>query len=328
MPERNLIIIHRGPEYVRDFTEIAERISAFEPSISVLCIDSRTTRAMSDDAWKRPTLTVALMSRFKADIRRGPVLTNRAIHKTGQHRIFMQAGLPTPPTVRFTQGMKLDPIMFGEYVVIKPTSPDLASYGRGIQLLRRRRLESMKINDFPRDHLIHRDRNGFIVQRFIDTGPMIPYTRLMTLFGVPLSCWSSSERVPRPPLEGSDEEIERLRITSNTGDLLNRFPCSDLDVLALAPRVGAAFPTIPVLGIDVIREERTGKLFILEVNPGGNVWHFSSRALAEIRQELGGASLVGAKKGELLGRQMMIDQLDAFDRAAEVLVHKVRELAA
>jgi hypothetical protein len=150
----------------------------------------------------------------------------------------------------------------------------------------------------------------------------------MTLFGLPLSCWSTSERIPRPPLEGSDEEIERLRITSNTGDLLDRFPCRDLDVLALAPRVGAAFLTIPLLGIDVIREERTGKLFILEVNPGGNVWHFSSRALAEIRQELGGASLVGARKGELLGRQMMIDQFDAFSRAAEVLVHKARELAA
>ena len=328
MPDRNLIIIHRGPEYVRDFTEIAARISTIEPSISVFCVDSKTARVMADDAWKRPTLTVALMSRFNAHIRRGPVLANRAIHKTGQHRIFMQAGLPTPPTVRFTPGAKLDPIMFGEYVVIKPTSPDLASYGRGVQLFRRRRLETMTLADFPRDHLIHRDRNGFIVQRFIDTGSLIPYTRLMVLFGVPLSCWSTKERVPRIPLGGADEEIEKLRITSNTGDLLDRFPCSDLDVLALAPRVGAAFPTLPVLGIDVIREERTGKLFILEVNPGGNVWHFSSRALAEIRQELGGASLVGAKKGELLGRQVMIDQFDAFGRAAEVLVHKVRELAA
>jgi hypothetical protein len=328
MPERNLIIIHRGPEYVRDFTEIAERISAIEPSISVFCIDSTTTRAMADDAWKRPTLTVALMSRFKTDIRRGPVLANRAIHKTGQYRIFMQAGLPTPTTLRFTPGMKLDPIMFGEYVVIKPTSPNLASYGRGIQLFRRRILESMKIADFPRDHLIHRDRNGFIVQRFIDTGPMIPCTRLMTLFGMPLSCWSTSERVPRPPLEGNDEEIEKLRITSNTGDLLNRFPCNDPDLLALAPRVGAAFAAIPVLGIDIIREERTGKLFILEVNPGGNTWHFSSGALAEIRQEIGGASIVGAKKGELIGRQRIIDQFDAFDRAAEVLVSKVHDMAS
>lgn len=328
MPERNLIIIHRGPEYMRDFMEIADRISTIEPSISVFCIDPSTTRVMADDAWKRPTLTVALMSRFRAHIRRGPVLANRAIHKTGQHRIFMQAGLPTPPTMRFTPGTKLDPIMFGEYVVIKPTSPDLASFGQGIQLFRRRKLETMTLSDFPRDHLVHQDRNGFIVQRFIDTGSLIPYTRLMVLFGVPLSCWSTKERVPRMPLGGTDEEIEKLRITSNTGDLIDRFPSSDLDVLALAPRVGAAFPTIPLLGIDVIREEKTGKLFILEVNPGGNVWHFSSRALAEIRQELGGASIVGAKKGELLGRQMMIDQFDAFGRAAEVLVHKVRELAA
>lgn len=43
---------------------------------------------------------------------------------------------------------------------------------------------------------------------------------------------------------------------------------------------------------------------------------------------MGGASLVGDRKGELLGRQLLIDQFGAFDRAAEVLVRKTRELAS
>jgi hypothetical protein len=328
MPERNLIIVHRGSDYVRDFREIAEKISITEPTISVYCIDPRTSRVMPDDAWQRPTLTVALLAKFKADIRRGPILANRAIHKTGQHHIFTKARLPTPPTARFVPGMKLDPIMFGEYVLIKPTSPDLASYGRGIQLFRRRTLETIRIADFPHDHLIHRDRNGFIVQRFIDTGPLLRMYRVQTLFGVPLYCWSARDMMPGPPVGGTDEEIARLCVVSNSGQDRIRWLCSDAEVLDLGARVGRAFPDIPILGMDIVPEERTGKLYVLECNPGGNTWHFSASATAAIRRQFGGGSLVGEKKAEETGRQLMIDQFGAFDRAAEVLVQKVRELAA
>ena len=328
MSERNLIVIHRGPEYARDFEEIAQKIGAIEPAISVFCIDQTASRIMPDDAWDRPTLTVALTTKYKVDIRRGPILTSRSILKPGQHRIFQDAGVPTPPTMRFFPGMKLDPIMFGEYVVIKPINPKLASYGRGIQLFRRRKLETMTIKNFPRDHLIHRDRDGYIVQRFIDTGPYLGVYRVLTLFGVPLYCYLGRDQLPQPAPGGTDEEIERHRITSNTGDYRVRFPCSDDDMLELGARVGKAIPDIPLLGTDIVREESTGRLYVLECNPGGNTWHFSSRLTASVRQQMGGMSLVGAKKADLIGRQMLIDQLGAFDRAAEVLVEKTKELAA
>jgi hypothetical protein len=327
MPEQNLVIIHRGPEYERDFQEIAEKISAIEPKVSVYPVEQRASHAMPDEDWKRPTLTVALAAHFKADIRRGPILMNRNIHKPEQYKAFVQAGLPTPPTLRYSPGMKLDPIMFGELVVLKPTSPDIASYGRGIQLFRRRKLEAMRMVDFPRDHLIRRDRNGFIVQRFIDTGPLLPLYRVTTLFGVPLFCWLEKERVPLPPPGQSDAEIESRRIVSNTGDFRERYPYSEDQILDLAVRVGKAMPDVPLLGTDIICEEKSGKPFVLECNPGGNTWHFSSKLTAGVRQRMGGLTLVGQKKAELLGRQMLIDQFGAWDRAAEVLVQKTRELA-
>jgi hypothetical protein len=327
MVERNLIIIHRGSEYVRDFRQISEKIAAIDPGIHVFPVNAAMSRAVPDDAWARPTLTVALLAKFKSEIRRGPVLANRAIHKAGQYRIFRKAGLPTPPTERFVPGMKLDPIVFGEYVVIKPTSPDIASQGRGIQLFRRRRLEAMSRADFPRDHLIHHDRNGFLVQRFVDTGPYIRMFRVSTLFGVPLYCWSAQEVVPFPAIGGSDEDVEKIRIASNAGEDRVRTLCTDPVVLELGARVGAAFPDIPILGTDIIPEEKTGKLYVLECNPGGNTWHFSSGETASIRRQFGGGSLVGEKKAEENGRQRMIDQFGAFDRAAEVLVQKVHDLA-
>jgi hypothetical protein len=283
---------------------------------------------MPDDAWTRPTLTVALQSKFKADIKRGLILKNRPILKPGQHKVFMDAGLPTPPTMRFFPGMKLDPIMFGEFVVIKPINPKLASYGRGIQLFRRRKLETMTISDFPRDHFIHRDRDGYIVQRFINTGPFLGVYRVLTLFGVPLYCFLAKEKVPQPTLGGTDDEIERLRVTSNTGTFRERWRCSDADVLALAVRVGEALPDTPLLGTDIIRDEATGRPFVLECNPGGNTWHFSSRLTTGVRQQMGGGSLVGAKKADQIGRQMLIDQFGAFDLAAQVLIDKTKQLAA
>jgi hypothetical protein len=328
MPDRNLVIIHRGADYEQDFREIAEKISIIDPKISVFCIDPRTIHAMPDEAWERPTLTVAFLSKFKAKIRRGAVLTNRAIHKPGQHRAFVEAGVSTPPTLRFIPGMKLDPIMFGEYVVIKPINPDLGSYGRGIQLFRRKKLETMLLTDFPPNHLIYRQRDGFVVQRFIDTGPHLPVYRVLTLFGEPLYSFKAWDMVALPPIFGSDSDIEKLRVTSNTGDFRTRAACADDDVLKLGALVGQALPDIPLLGTDIIREYKTGRLFALECNPGGNVWHFSSRITAGIRQQMGGASLVGTKKAEQIGRQLMIDQFGAFDRAAEVLVRKTYELAA
>ena len=51
---------------------------------------------------------------------------------------------------------------------------------------------------------------------------------------------------------------------------------SDPDVLAFAREVHGAFPRKPVLGIDILKRESDGKLFALEVNAGGNVWHLSS----------------------------------------------------
>ncbi len=328
MSERNLIIIHRGSDYVRDFEEIAQKISAIDPAIIVFCIDKSTSRVMPDDAWKRPTLTVALQSKFKAEIKRGPILMNRPILKPMQHKVLLDAGLPTPPTMLFFPGMKLDPIMFGEYVVIKPINPKLASYGRGIQLFRRRKLETMKITHFPRNHFIHRDRDGYIVQRFIDTGPFLGVYRVLTLFGVPLYCFLAQDKLPQPRVSGTDDEIEKLRVTSNTGSFRVRWPCSDADVLALGASVGKAFPDIPLLGTDIIREEASGKPFVLECNPGGNTWHFSSRSTTGVRQQMGGRSLVGAKKADQIGRQMLIDQFGAFDLAAQVLIEKTRQLAA
>ena len=65
--------------------------------------------------------------------------------------------------------------------------------------------------------------------------------------------------------------------------------------------------------VDVLREELTGKLFALEINPGGNTWHFSSHSAARIQSSLGGPRLE--------------EQFGAFDIAADVLIERTRSEA-
>jgi hypothetical protein len=87
-----------------------------------------------------------------------------------------------------------------------------------------------------------------------------------------------------------------------------------------------AVPDIPILGVDIVPEEKSKKLYVLECNPGGNTWHFSAGSTAAIRRQFVGGKQESAKRAETWC-QLMIGQFDAFDRTAEVLVQKVRELA-
>lgn len=328
MVRRNLILIHRGPEYEQDFKEISDKIFAMDPDITIYSLAAGSSDQLPEAAWQRPTLTVALNSVFNLKVRRGPVLKNYQIGKLAQHRIFQEAGMATPPTLPFKFGMKLDPIMFGEFVVIKPMSLDLGSQGRGVQLFRRRRLEAMRPSDFPPGHLVHRDSEGYLVQKFIDTGDHVSYNRVSTFFSEPMYSYFSRAKSPRGSLDSPDGIIEKLPVTNNSSSFRERALKIEEDVVALARRVHGAFPGIPLLGTDILREQGTGRLFVIECNPGGNTWHFSSKMNRPLRLRMGGASLVGAKKAEAVARQMHIDQFGAFDRAARVLVEKTRSLAA
>ncbi|MFN4143364.1 hypothetical protein [Aestuariivirga sp.] len=327
MDRLNLILIHRGPEYQRDFEEIAEKVFARDPAITVYCVPVQMTAPLPESAWERPALTVALTSAFGTVIRRGPILRNQAIDKFTQAAMARAAGIATPPALPFRPGMKLDPILFGDYVIIKPMS--LTSSGEGIQLFRRRRLEQMRLADFPKSHLIHRDAEGYIVQRFIDTGEHPAWNRVITFFGEPIYAVEGKLTTPRPPLEASDEVLASANIAIQSAERRRAWHALP-DVLDMARAVGRAFAEVPLLAIDMLREAKTGRLHFIECNPGGNTWHFSSRQSGGInlRLELGEADKHGEEAALELGRQRMIAQFGAFDVIARVLVEKTRQLAA
>jgi hypothetical protein len=85
----------------------------------------------------------------------------------------------------------------------------------------------------------------------------------------------------------------------------------DADILELARRTYSALPEIPLQGVDIIREAKSGKLYVLEANPGGNTWIFSKGEMT-------------ARLKKSLGVECLTDQFDAFRTAAKVLVERTR----
>src|SRR5436190_22666659 len=88
MTRRNLILIHRGPEYEQDFEEISAKVFALDPDITIYSLATGSTDQLPELAWRRPTLTVALNSTFNLKVKRGPILKNHLISKLAQYKTF------------------------------------------------------------------------------------------------------------------------------------------------------------------------------------------------------------------------------------------------
>ena len=86
-------------------------------------------------------------------------------------------------------------------------------------------------------------------------------------------------------------------------------------VYDFAKKVAAAFRQSPLLGCDILEEHTTGNLYAIEVNAGGNVWHFSSPYNAKDR----------AAHPEY--NALFQSQYGAFDVAAKALINATRRLA-
>lgn len=312
MPKRNIIIIHRGPEYQDDFDEIGARVNALDRNITVYHLPNTLKAELPDSAWQHPTLTVSLAPEFRIPIRRGPVLRNHPIEKLAQQDVFRKHGIATPPALAFQPGMKLDPLLFGDFVMLKPIDLSLTSNGQGLLVFRRKRLETLRLSDLPATHPL-RGPDGFIVQRFVNTGPS-PYSfRATTFLGEVLSLERFTSTARCPPLTADDAAIEAANYSTKGS---RRYVVErDADVEDFARRVAAAFESVPLLGVDVLRDEG-GKLHVIEVNAGGNTWHYSSSMYKLHRWQNPGYY------------KNMREQFGAFGIAARRLVEEARSRAS
>lgn len=296
-----------------DFIDIADRIMIKAPDIRTYLVSATAKFSEIDEEIARaPTLIVSFNQKPVSRPLRGRVVYNKPIDKLEQADILERAGVSVPHGAIFKPGMTFDPALWGDFVLLKPALLELTSRGDNVHLYRSQRLAAMKMADFPEEHAIH--RMPMIVQRFIDTGRFPCKYRALTLFGEVLYVQRVALVSPRPDLASADEIIESALIATSGAEREHRHKHWP-DVAAIAKITAAALSDVPLLGVDIVREVNTNKLYVLESNAGGNVWHFSSQHWAERR----------TLYPDIVRR--MREQYSAFDTAARALISATRRLA-
>jgi hypothetical protein len=312
LQRRHLVLVHQHEaQDVADFHAIASRIRAKASDIGVFVVENdRLMASTRREAAKAPTLVMSPGPLDQFRPLRGTVYAGRPMSKLVELQRLKDGGIPVPDFQALGRGERPSPARFGDVVIIKPAF-DMASMGRDVHLSRTK----MASGDYPRHWPANHPgrREPMIAQRFIDTGPYPSHYRVITLFSEVLFARRCTSTRPRAPLDGPQDMLWRSVVQPDYGHR-DYVIARDEDVLDLARRTYAAMPDIPLQGIDIIREVGTGRLFVLEINPGGNTWLFSSIFAA------------GAKKD--LGMDDLSVPFQSWEVAADALIRKTREEAS
>lgn len=273
MAKFNLIIFHTPRrQQLSDFTAIRERLGVTAADIEVHIVSPEIP--MPPDFWRkaaeRPTVLFSPMPRSIDPRIRGVRLVAQRFSKFEEARMLAQAGLPVPYTRKILPDTVLDERQWGPFTVVKP---NMGYRGRGLRLMRTRDVRWIDTKLLPADDPRH-DKN-LIAQQFIDTGPYAACCRVMTVLGRPIYAMRSTAVEPVPPLALLPDAPVAIEIAANGVERRMEL-IDDPDVIALAKKVHGKLTHTPVMGIDIIRDQASGQLVVLEMNSGGWTWHLSS----------------------------------------------------
>ncbi len=272
---------------LHELREAARLVSARHPEINAVAL---TTKARVIRAAKlavlatRPTLSIEIDKiRFPAPFRAQRLTREVNYGKLEELRRLGAVGVPVPRWVEITPGASLDAGEWGPYVVVKPTN---AQRGACVMVHRTGRVRYKAPEEFEAGHP---GRSApMIAQEFIYTGKYPISHRVITYLGKPISAYryrgrtttALNDRFAFKGLGGAYNIVaSAVGCTAET--------LTDPDILDLASRAHAAFPSVPYLGVDVIRDAVTGALYVLETNPSGLCWPFDTRTAAVLGSFMG-----------------------------------------
>lgn len=223
-------------------------------------------------AWTlgQPTVVVSLRPLERFLPRWATVWQQVWLDKVQEYTRLEQAGVPVPRWKAVRQSELPDLSDFGQFVVVKPSA---GAKGALVRIMRKEKVQWRPL--FVES--LGRTSETLIAQEYIHSGPWPTTWRVATVFGEPVWCWRVEANRSHPPLDYNPQHPEEFAGKSivSTGHGCTYQPETPRDVLELARQVYRAFPTIPLLGIDIIREAATGKLYVLEVNASGGTFRLS-----------------------------------------------------
>ena len=309
--KKGLILVFRL-ESLDDFRNIARRVYKLDPSIQVVGFADRIDpKGIPPGFFNLPHLVIYLCNPPPDDYAHSsPKLAVRVMGKIEEYEHFKMHSIPCLPIERFEWGMTLDPKVYSDWVVLKPAN--IQSTGKDVNMVPTKVISELKLSDFPEDHLIHKD--GYYVQKFVKTGQTPVHYRVLVFLDEVLYSSFSTHQLPYPKLNSNLNTLFSRSITANWQGTRKIDFTDEGEVIKLALKTAKSFMDLPLLGVDVIYDQLSKKFYVLETNSGGNVWHFSSKIGKGLRKNLG-------------GKNLMVRQYKAWDRAAESLIRKTIELA-
>jgi hypothetical protein len=265
----NLIIFHNPPhQQVSDFETIRSMMKPQAPDIEVHVLTSNAPipKSFWPRTAERPTVLFSPCPINVPREIRGARLISKPADKMTEATLLARAGFLVPETRLITPSLQLDDAVWGPFTVVKP---NVGFLGRGVRLKRTRDVRWIDTSALPKDDPRYGTR--LLAQRYIDTGPYARSYRVMTVLGRPVYSVVSMalEKQAQP---AANDEIEVAANSVPRTMLMSDEP----DVIALAKAIHAQAPRLPMMAIDIIREEKTGLLFVLEYNSAGYSWHLSS----------------------------------------------------
>lgn len=185
--------------------------------------------------------------------------------------ILAKAGIAVPRWVALRENEMPNLAGFGEYVVRKP---DYGAKGAEVRIVKRERVRWKRVVTSAAG-----PSPTLLVQEFIYTGPWPVSYRVNTLFGRVLYCIRITANRNRPVLRGANDFDFRgsgntVSIVSNVRDSTAEY-CDDVEIIRFGEQAARAFPDLPMLGVDILKEAGGGRLFVTEVNALGHNWNFS-----------------------------------------------------
>jgi hypothetical protein len=263
-----------------DFPKVQRFIGESSPNVRTVVWQDGGYRYRRWQLAARPTMVFSPVPLKTFAPVRGRVFAGNSLTKSQEYAALEAAGVPIPRyrILSESDSRPADLEALGKYVVVKPNSG-----GRGAHV---KIVRSSRAHWKPIESTISGKSDTLLAQEFIYTGAWPLSYRVTTLFGQVLWALKVEANHTRSALEAADgfDRTPGLSVVSNSKGCVMSL-CNDEEVIGFAEAAHAAFPDIPLLGIDVLRRPGDGRLFVIEVNASGWVWHFSSplglRAQAE-----------------------------------------------
>jgi len=278
--EYNLVLMHvPNYQHVGDFMTVRNMMMGVAPQIRTI-IASYVDGAIQLPANAQDminSLPTLIFSPAPLDLPpqfRGTRLVPKKTTKLEEYALLGEKGLPYPKSKHIQSLEDLDELDFGERFVIKP---NVGKQGERIILVTAAACKAIVRDQFGDNNL------DLIAQQAINTGLKPTGYRVFSVLGEVIYLVKYQSQAV--DVEQSMAEQNFAPIAANLTEGRHMELVNDQEILSLGEQVHQSFPSMPVLGQDIVRDVDTGKLYILELNSGGWTWHLSSNYGSQYRKK-------------------------------------------